>query len=223
MASIPDIKLNNIFEESILNNTMKKLYIEKMINQIPATQKYEFAIINKDLKKKKKKDGDTLETSIYFFLTILFGSLVYFMMSFLMLPENRTKFLFFLFIITAPVISYLGFYIKNKKKQINKNINNRVLEIKNDVRESGYKENIKNATISILNDLETIEGYAEEKNIFKNYLIAKQDLFENNKIDDLEESLKESFYEELTCVERDINNKMIIKTDFNNELIKMRT
>lgn len=221
--------LSNIIDKKSLDNIMKKIYLEKMISQVSANELDDIIVSNKSLKEKVEYNNNFYTTGLT--LNIASIGLVSLLLSKIIIPfliENdmEVDFSVFIFIPTMLITLstlFLFYRIEKGKKENKKIVKNRVMEIKNDIKENKYKEMIKNATNSILNDLENTDGYTKEIDILKQHILREQELFDNYMIEDIKEGLKENFYEELTCVEKDISNKLIAEPNINNELLKIQT
>lgn len=218
--------LSNIIDRKPLDNIMKKIYLEKMISQVSANELDDIIVSNKSLKEKVESNNNFYTAGLTLNIASIGISMLITKVIMQFFIESNTNYDFVVFVPTILITLsslFLFYRIEKGKKENKKIVKNRVMEIKNDIKENKYKEMIKNATNSILNDLEKTDGYTKEIDILKQHIIREQELFDNYMVEDIKEGLKEKFYKELTCIEKDITNKMILKTDFNNELIKMKT
>lgn len=204
---------------------VKEIYIEKMFHEVSANKIDNIIISNKGLKKESEESTGFLGAMIA--LNMMTLSAVAMLLSILMqnskesLTSNVSVFypLVFLVLMCFVSLSYpLKVKIKTKKK-----IKNRLIQLNQDIKPDSYKEIIKKASSSILNDLEEVDGFIDEKNFMKNFIIAKDGVFDNEGIKDIEKILKKEFYEKLILVEKDISHKIIVQPNINNEMLKVKT
>lgn len=202
----------------------KEIYLERMLNQVSANKIDNIIISNKGLKKQSEESNNFIWSMIS--LNMLIFSMVAILGSMIIqnLKESLTVdgslFYFLTFLVLTCFVSLL-YSLKVKVKTKSK-MKNRLAELNQDIKPDDYKEIIKNASFSILNDLEKIDGYINEKDFMKNFIIAKDGFFDNDSINDLEKELKKEFYENLIVIEKDISNKLILQSNINNEMIKVK-
>lgn len=226
LGSVTNFNLNMHVEKKRVHNLIKKVYIERMTTQTPLSKIEDIAILNKELNKIKAQNNAFFQVAIGF-IGVISGLLMMMYAASSDLLERdlgeilKGNFIIehigipFCFISIFLMIPLLLYRMKNVKKENKNKLKNRLVEIKNEIKESEYKEIIQRTSNSILEDLEKIEGFSEEKNILKKNIIVDQEIFEKD--------LKEKYYLELTSLNKDIKDKIIIKTDLNNDLLKVKT
>lgn len=217
--------LSNIIDRKPLDNIMKKIYLEKMISQVSANELDDIIVSNKSLKEKVESNNNFYTAGLTLNIASIGISMLITKVIMQFFIESNTNYDFVVFVPTILITLsslFLFYRIEKGKKENKKIVKNRVMEIKNDIKENKYKEMIKNATNSILNDLENTDGYTKEIDILKQHILREQELFDNYMVEDIKEGLKENFYKELTCVEKDISNKLIAQPNINNEMFKVK-
>lgn len=206
----------------------KEIYLERMLNQVSANKIDNIIISNKGLKKQSEESNNFIWSMISLNMLILsmvaiLGSMIIQNLkdSLTVAGVDGSLFYFLIFLVLTCFVSLL-YTLKIKVKTKSK-MKNRLTELNQDIKPDDYKEIIKNASFSILNDLEKIDGYINEKDFMKNFIIAKDGFFDNDSIKDIEKELKKEFYENLIVIEKDISNKLILQPNINNEMLKVKT
>lgn len=212
----PVVSLYDIVESRTLNDSIKEIYIEKMLEEISINKKDEIVISNKNLMKKIKQNNNFLSSSALL-LTLCVGTLLLLVMSSISLGNTslgktflNTSFVFLIISFFIPL-----FLIKKGVDEKTKNIENRVSKINAEISQEEYRDIVIKATCSIVEDIEKIDCNPVEKKRLKNHILRLQSYYK--------QECEKVFYQKLAFVEKDIKNKMIMKKDFNNELLKIRT
>lgn len=204
----------DIIKSRTLNDYIKEIYIEKMLEHVSVNKKDELIVSNKNLKKEIKQNNHFFSSATLLLMTCV-GTMLLLIMSSIFFANNslgktllNTSFVLF--------ISFLVplFLIKKGVDKNTKNIENRVLEINDEISQQEYRDIVIKATHSIVEDIEKIDCNPVEKKRLKNHILRLQSYYE--------QECEKVFYQKLAFVEKDIKNKMIIKKDLNNELLKVK-
>lgn len=211
----PVASLYDIVESRTLNDSIKEIYIEKMLEEISINKKDEIVLSNKTLKKEIKKNNHLFSSSTLLLMTCV-GTMLFLIISSIFFGNNslgktllNTSFVILFISFLVPL-----FLIKKGVDKNTQNIENRVLEINDEVSQQEYRDIVIKATGSIVEDIEKIDCNPVEKKRLKNHILRLQSYYE--------QECEKVFYQKLAFVEKDIKNKMIVKKDLNNELLKVK-
>lgn len=206
-----------------IQQLVKEIYIEKMFHEVSANKIDNIITSNKGLKKQSEESTGFLGAMIA--VNMISFSMVAILLSILMQnsKESLTSTISFFYpLIFLVLMCFVSLFHPLKVKiETKKKIKNRLIQLNQDIKPDSYKEIIKKTSSSILNDLEEVDGFIDEKNFMKNFIIAKDGVFDNEGIKDIEKILKKEFYEKLILVEKDISNKIIVQIDTPNDLLKV--